>query len=101
MSPKNRSARIDPEILGTLEAAGHDWQWTACCGMSIGHKSLIFATKVIAGSAVELVTKPNLLKKIRDEHAKRMTGKKYICPKPDDVNPPLEIARKAAGLDEE
>jgi aminobenzoyl-glutamate utilization protein B len=84
----------------TLEAAGHDWQFTACCGMSIGHKSLIFATKVMAGSAVELVTKPDLLKSIKDEHSKLMTGKKYICPIPKDVKPPLEIARKAAGLDE-
>ena len=84
----------------TLEAASHDWQWTACCGMSIGHKSLIFATKTMAGSAVELITKPDLLKKIKDEHNKRMTGKKYICPIPVDVKPPIENARKAAGLEE-
>ena len=84
----------------TLEAAGHDWQFTACCGMGIGHKSLLFATKVMAGSALDLVTKPDLLKKIKDEHAKRMTGKKYVCPIPADVKPPLEIARKAAGLEE-
>ena len=84
----------------TLEAAGHDWQFTACCGMGIGHKSLLFATKVMAGSALDLVTKPDLLKKIKDEHAKRMTGKKYVCPIPADVKPPLEIARKAAGLKE-
>jgi aminobenzoyl-glutamate utilization protein B len=80
----------------TLEAAGHDWQWTACMGMSIGHKSLIFATKVMAGSAVELITKPDLLKKIKAEHAEKMTGRKYICPIPKDIKPPLEIAREQA-----
>ena len=80
----------------TLEAAGHDWQWTACCGMSIGHKSLIFATKVMAGSAIELLTVPNLLKKIKTEHVEKMKGKKYICPIPANVNPPLEIAREQA-----
>jgi len=80
----------------TLEAAGHDWQWTACCGMSIGHKSLIFATKVMAGSAVELITKPDLLKKVKDEHAEKMAGRKYVCPIPEDVKPPLEIAREQA-----
>jgi len=84
----------------TLEAAGHDWQWTACMGMSIGHKSLIFATKVMAGSAVELITKPDLLKKVKDEHVESMIGKKYVCPIPPEVKPPLEIARKAAGLKE-
>ena len=80
----------------TLEAAGHDWQWAACMGMSIGHKSLIFATKVIAGAAIELVTNPELLKRIKDEHAERMIGRKYVCPIPEDVKPPLEIAREQA-----
>jgi len=80
----------------TLEAAGHDWQWTACCGMSIGHKSLIFATKTMAGSAIELIIKPDLLKKIKDEHSERMTDRKYVCPIPKDVKPPLDIAREQA-----
>jgi aminobenzoyl-glutamate utilization protein B len=80
----------------TLEAAGHDWQFTACCGMGIGHKALVFATKTMAGSAIELLTKPDLLKKIKDEHAKAMTGRKYVCPIPKDVKPPLEIAREQA-----
>lgn len=78
----------------TLEAAGHDWQWTACCGMSIGHKSLIFATKVMAGSAVDIITKPELLKRIKDEHTKIMMGKKYICPIPREVKPPLDMAKE-------
>ncbi|MGY5856438.1 MAG: amidohydrolase [Candidatus Thorarchaeota archaeon] len=80
----------------TLAAAGHDWQFTACCGMGIGHKSLIFATKVMTGSVVELLTNPDLLKKIKDEHAERMTSKRYICPIPKDVKPPLDIAREQA-----
>ncbi len=78
----------------TLEAAGHDWQWTACCGMSIGHKALIFATKVMAGSAIDLLTKPDLLKVIIDEHAEKMKGRRYICPIPESVKPPLDIARE-------
>ena len=64
--------------------------------MSIGHKSLIFATKVMTGSAIELVTKPDLLKKVTDEHNKRMTGKKYVCPISKDIKPPLDIAREQA-----
>ncbi|MFW9962226.1 MAG: amidohydrolase [Candidatus Sifarchaeia archaeon] len=80
----------------TLEAAGHDWQYTACCGMSIGHKSLIFATKVMAGSAVDIITKPELLKRIKDEHTEKMMGKKYICPIPRQVKPPLDMAKEKA-----
>ena len=44
--------------------------------MSIGHKSLISASKIMTGAAVELITKPALLKKVKDEHAERMIGKK-------------------------
>ena len=64
--------------------------------MSIGHKALIFATKTMTGSAIELLTKPDLLRKIKDEHAKAMTGQKYVCPIPKDVKPPLEIAKEQA-----
>jgi aminobenzoyl-glutamate utilization protein B len=80
-------------VLGT---PAHSWQWVACGGMSIGHKSLIFAAKTIAGSALELMTKPELLKKAQDEHKERLKGRTYKCPIPDDVDPPLEVARIAA-----
>jgi len=79
-----------------LGAPGHSWQHVACSGMSIGHKSLIFAAKTIAGTALDLMTKPEFLKKARDEFGKRMEGSTYRCPIPDDIQPPLEVARVAA-----
>ena len=79
-----------------LGAPGHSWQHVACSGMSIGHKSLIFAAKTIAGTAMDLMTKPELLKKAWDEFGKRMEGRTYRCPIPDDIQPPLEVARVAA-----
>jgi aminobenzoyl-glutamate utilization protein B len=79
-----------------LGAPGHSWQHVACSGTSIGHKSLLFAAKVIAGSALDLITKPEMLKRAQDEFKDRMKGRKYRCPIPDELQPPLEVARATA-----
>ena len=83
-----------------LGIGGHSWQVVACSGAGIGHKSLLFAARTMAGSAIDLLTKPDLLKKTKDEFVDRKAGRKYISPVPKDVKPPLEMARKAAGLDD-
>lgn len=74
----------------------HSWQAVALNGMSIGHKSLIFAAKVLATSAFDLITNPELLSSVHEEFEKRKTGRTYKSPLPDDVKPPLDIAREAA-----
>jgi len=79
-----------------LGAPGHSWQSVACSGTSIGHKSLLFAAKTIAGSTLDLIMKPELLKKAKDEFRERTSGRKYRCPIPDHIQPPLEVARVAA-----
>ena len=79
-----------------LGAPGHAWQAVACSGTSIGHKSLIFAAKTITGSALDLLTKPGLVEKARDELSERLQGRTYMCPIPDDIAPPLQAAREAA-----
>jgi len=78
-------------ILGT---PGHSWQFTAQTGMSFGHKSLMFATKVHADSALDLLTKPELLKKARDEWKERLAGRVYKPPIPADLKPPLHQLEK-------
>jgi aminobenzoyl-glutamate utilization protein B len=79
-----------------LGAPGHSWQHVACSGTSIGHKSLVFAAKTMAGAALDLISDPGLLEKAREEYGERLKGRAYRCAIPDDVKPPLEIARKAA-----
>jgi len=74
-------------VLGT---PGHSWQNVAMSGMSIGHKSLIFASKVIAASAIDLLTKPDLLKAAKDELDKRLMGRTYKSPVPPEAKPPLD-----------
>jgi len=78
-------------ILGT---PGHSWQFTAQSGMSIGHKSLVFASKVIAASGFDLLTKPSLLKAVRDEWEERLTGRVYKPPIPAALAPPLDQLKK-------
>ena len=75
-------------------APGHSWQFTACSGTGIGHKSLIFAAKTLAGSVLDLLTNPELAKRAREEQLKRLRGKTYD--QDPTVEPPLERARELA-----
>ncbi len=78
-------------ILGT---PGHSWQFTAQAGMSIGHKSLIFASKVIASTGLDLLSKPKILKKIREEWTERRSGRTYKPPISANLAPPLDQLKK-------
>jgi aminobenzoyl-glutamate utilization protein B len=78
-----------------LGAPGHDWRFTSISGMSIGHKSLIFSAKTMASSALDLFTKPEILERAWEEHRERLGDREYSSPIPEDVNPPLEIAKEA------
>lgn len=79
-----------------LGVPGHSWQSVALNGMSIGHKSLIFASKVLATSALDLLTNPELMRSVHEEFEKRKAGRIYKSPIPDEVKPPLDVAREAA-----
>ncbi len=84
--------RTSCNILGS---PGHDWRFTAVSGMSIGHKSLIYAAKTMTASALDLFTDPELVEKAKKEHKERLAGRKYTAHMPDDNMPPLEIAETA------
>jgi aminobenzoyl-glutamate utilization protein B len=78
-------------VLGT---PGHSWQNVAQGGVGLGHKSLIFAAKTMAATALDLLTTPELLQKAKEEHAKRLRGRKYKPPIPPDHKPPLDAWKK-------
>jgi aminobenzoyl-glutamate utilization protein B len=80
-------------VMGT---PGHSWHFVSTSGMSIGHKSLIFAAKTIAGAALDLMTIPEVLEKAKEELQERLKGQTYRSLIPDDVGPALEVAREAA-----
>jgi aminobenzoyl-glutamate utilization protein B len=82
--------------VNVLGAPGHSWQMVTMSGSTIAHKSLVFAAKTIAGTALDFATKPELLKKAKAEQKDRLKGRTYKTPLPDDCLPPLEIAKVAA-----
>ena len=72
-----------------LGSPGHSWQNVAAGGMSIGHKGGIYAAKIIATSALEVISNPDVLKEAWKEFKKKLGGKKYKSPLPPDLKPPL------------
>jgi aminobenzoyl-glutamate utilization protein B len=82
--------------LNVLGAPGHSWQFVAMSGGTVAHKSLVFAAKTIAGTALDLITQSELLTEAKKEHADRLKGRTYKTPIPEDCVPPLEIAKVAA-----
>ena len=78
-------------VLGT---PAHSWQAVAQNGVGIGHKSLIFAAKVMAATAIDLLTNEDTLNKAREEHKQRIGNKKYRSPIPPDRKPPLDVWEK-------
>jgi len=79
---------------GVLGSPGHNWATVACSGSSIGHKSLIFAAKTMAGAAIELLTDEGLRDEIKREHSGRLKGRRYRTPLPEGLQPPLAIAQE-------
>jgi aminobenzoyl-glutamate utilization protein B len=77
-----------------LGAPGHSWAFVACAGSTIGHKSLLFAAKTMAGAASELLFDEKLLKNIQEEHLNRLKGRTYVSPLPEGLEPPLDIAQE-------
>lgn len=75
-------------------APGHSWQHVASIGSSIGHKSSIFASKIMATTVLDLLRKPELLQKAKEEWEERMEGRTYESPLPEDLEPPLDQLEK-------
>jgi len=79
---------------GVIGTPGHSWQDVAESGVGLGHKSLIFAAKVMVATVIDLLTKEDILKKANEEHRRRIGNKKYRSPIPPDHKPPLDIWEK-------
>jgi aminobenzoyl-glutamate utilization protein B len=72
-----------------LGTPGHSWQRVACSRVGLGHKSLIFAAKVMASVILELFTQPEQLARVKKEFEERTKGAKYVPPIPKDLKPPF------------
>ena len=65
---------------------GHSWQNVSCGKTGIGHKGLLLAAKVLAGTAADLMSNPKHLQDARMEfHVTAADG--YDCPIGKDLEP--------------
>lgn len=67
---------------------GHTWQMTAQSGSVLGHKGLLTAGKMLALAAIRTMESPEVMAAAKEEYIAR-TGGRYVCPLPDDVQPPI------------
>jgi len=71
-----------------MGSPGHSWQNVATSGMSIGHKGMLMAAKVLALSAIEFMNNPELVEKARKEFDEQVKDKQYKTPLPEGLKPP-------------
>ena len=65
---------------------GHSWQIVACGKSELAHKGMFLAAKVLAGTAVDLLSDGALLARARAEFEERSAGG-YVCPIEQDAVP--------------
>jgi aminobenzoyl-glutamate utilization protein B len=65
----------------------HSWQITASSGSQIGFKGMLFAAKALALTALDLLTKPDLLQAAQTEFATSTAGRAYVSPIPEGTVP--------------
>ena len=71
-----------------LDAPWHAWPTVACAGMSIGHKGLVYAAKVLAATMVDLYEDAKTVQAIQAEFKEKTKGIVYKPFVPDGP-PPL------------
>jgi aminobenzoyl-glutamate utilization protein B len=71
---------------------GHSWQLTAQGKMPTAHKGLVHVAKVMAGTAVDVIQDEVLLARAKADHQARISRNPYVCPLPDDLEPPIKMS---------
>ncbi len=85
-------------VVPTVQARGatcavgtpfHTWQLTAQGKSPAAHKGLVHVAKVMAGTALDALQRPDLIEAAKADLAARTEATPYKCPLPDDVEPPI------------
>jgi aminobenzoyl-glutamate utilization protein B len=71
----------------------HEWKAAVTPVSSISHKGQVTGAKVLAGSIIDLITDPELLKKARSEFEIETKKTPYFSLLPPDAQPPLDLNR--------
>ena len=70
-----------------IGTAPHTWEWVSCGKADFAHKGMLYASKAIAMTALDMLTKPELMAEAKADYAERLNGSQYDCPIPDEVQP--------------
>ena len=74
-------------VTAPKAAPWHGWPVVATGGMSIGHKGMVFASKTLAATMVDLFENPAALKDVRTEWQAKTSGQVYKPYIPDGPPP--------------
>jgi aminobenzoyl-glutamate utilization protein B len=74
---------------------GHSWQLTAQGMTPAAHKGMVHVAKVMAGTALDAIQDETLLARAKADHQARLARTPYVCPIPDDVQPPIGMSDAA------
>ncbi len=79
-------ARVATCAVGTVF---HTWQVVAQGKAPFAHKGMTHAAKIMAATAIDVISDPALLAAAKADHDGRLAAEPYVCPIPDDVTPPI------------
>ncbi len=65
----------------------HSWQMVAMGKSSLAHKGMKTAAKVLAMTALDFMTDPQMLVQARKDFLTKLDGESYRCPLPDTLQP--------------
>lgn len=68
---------------------GHSWQLVAQGKLPAAHKGTEHAAKVMASTAIALISNPALIEAAKADLQARLDGSPFVNPIPEDVEPPL------------
>ena len=80
------------QINAVTEASGtpgHSWQQVSQGKSSIAHKGMIAAAKVMANIGAELLLKPEIVEKAKEDWKEELNGEEYPNPLPKDLKPEI------------
>jgi aminobenzoyl-glutamate utilization protein B len=78
------------QFRGAIRAMGtpaHSWQAVAQGITSFAHKGMLHAGKVLASTAIDILSQPHLIDAAKAELKEALDGETYECPIPPEVPP--------------
>ena len=68
----------------------HSWQMVAVGKSAMAKKGMLYAAKVMAGSAIDALEDPEIIRRAQEEFCQRTGGQKYASPIPPEVKPRID-----------